>query len=308
MLQVSHSHGEGTLLAGTSRGDGSGGVLKACGWRWSRALECWYVQRSRDRDADMASICRTVERLRESSFEVGVEIDNARRSCAEVEEDQAQRAQSQVEALVAKAERRGEQARRAHEVADRASAAVPPGGEPIKVGHHSEARHRRSIDRAQSTLSAAVAADREVSEVQRRAAAAEAATGHRTAPAVVANRLDRLEAEERKLRRLLEAGGSEAYRERVQKLLDGAVDDLGYWREVREQQLRDGAAPAIGPDDVEVGGAIVLAGEAAFRVVRVNTKTVTATSGPCTSRVRYHQIKRVLSKAEFERQSAGRVA
>lgn len=305
MLQISHSHEEGTLIDGTSRGDGSGEVLKACGWRWSRALGCWYVQRSRDRDADQALIDRTVERLRACEFEVEVEIDNTRRGRAEVEEDQAQRAQARVQALAAKAERKGEQARRAHEVADRASEAVPPGGEPIKVGHHSEARHRRSIDRAQTTLSAAVAADREVRKVQQRAAVAEAATGHRTAPAVVANRLDRLEAEERKLRRRLEASGSDAYRERIQDLLAGVVDDLHYWREIRERQLRDGATPAIGPDDVEVGGAIVIAGEVAFRVVRVNAKTVTATSGPGTSRVRYHQIKRVLSKSELERRSAG---
>lgn len=301
MLEISHSHEEGTLLAGTARGDGSGEVVKACGWRWSRNLGCWYVQRSRDRDADMALIGRTVERLREAGFGVGVEVDNARRSRAEIEECQGRRSRERAQALAAKAERRGEQARRAHEVADRASAAVPPGGEPIKVGHHSEAGHRRSIERAQTTLSAAVAADHAVREAQRRAATASAATGHRFAPAVVGGRIDRLEAEVRKLRRLLDAGGTDQYRERIRGLLAQAVDDLTYWREVREQQLQDGSAPQFGPGDVEVGGAIVINGETAYRVVRVNQKTVTATSGPTTSRIRYHQIKRVLSKEEFER-------
>ena len=72
MLEISHSHEEGTLLAGTTRGDGSGEVVKACGWRWSRNLGCWYVQRSRDRDADMALIGRTVERLREAGVHVSL--------------------------------------------------------------------------------------------------------------------------------------------------------------------------------------------------------------------------------------------
>lgn len=301
MLEISHSHEEGTLLSGTTRGDGSGEVVKACGWRWSRYLGCWYVQRSRDRDADMALIGRTVERLREAGFAVGVEVDNVRRGRAEVEECQGRRSQERAQALAAKAARHGEQARLAHEVADHASAAVPPGGEPIKVGHHSEAGHRRSIERAQTTLSAAVAADHAVRETQRRAAAAAAATGHRFAPAVVGGRIDRLEAEVRKLRRLLDAGGTDQYRERIQGLLARAVDDLTYWREVRGQQLQDGSAPQFGPGDVEVGGAIVINGETAYRVVRVNPKTVTATSGTTTSRVRYHQIKRVLSKEEFER-------
>jgi len=308
MLQVSHSHEEGTLLVGTSRGDGSGEVLKACGWRWSRGLGSWYVQRSRDKDADMSLIARTVERLRRAGFEVEVEVDNAARSRAEIEADQAQRAQSRAEALAAKAQRRSEQARRAGEVAERASAAVPPGGEPIKVGHHSESRHRRSITRAQDTLSSAVAAEREASKAHRRAAVAEAATRHRHNPRVVGNRLDRLEAEEAKLRRLLEAGGSDAYRARIEQMLERVVDDLGYWRQVRAQQLSDGTAVEFGPDDVEVGGAIVVHGQTAFRVVRVNAKTVTATSGTTTSRVRYHQITRVLSKAELERRPADEVA
>jgi hypothetical protein len=33
MLTITHTHAEGTLIDGTSRGDGTAEVLKANGWR-----------------------------------------------------------------------------------------------------------------------------------------------------------------------------------------------------------------------------------------------------------------------------------
>ena len=37
-LRLTHSHHQGTLLAGTERGDGTGAIAKAHRLRWSRAL------------------------------------------------------------------------------------------------------------------------------------------------------------------------------------------------------------------------------------------------------------------------------
>ncbi len=41
MLTISHSAVDGTLIDGTSRGDGSGEVLRAHGWRWFRSIAMW---------------------------------------------------------------------------------------------------------------------------------------------------------------------------------------------------------------------------------------------------------------------------
>ena len=47
-LTIEHTEAEGTLLLGTSRGDGSAEVVKALGWRWGRSIGLWFVPRSRD--------------------------------------------------------------------------------------------------------------------------------------------------------------------------------------------------------------------------------------------------------------------
>lgn len=49
MLTITHTHIAGTLIEGLSRGDGTGEVLKACGWRWGRSIGAWFVPQSRDR-------------------------------------------------------------------------------------------------------------------------------------------------------------------------------------------------------------------------------------------------------------------
>jgi len=48
-LTITHTHADGTLIDGTTKGDGTAGILKARGWRWWRDRGTWYVPRSRDR-------------------------------------------------------------------------------------------------------------------------------------------------------------------------------------------------------------------------------------------------------------------
>ena len=40
-LAITHTRADGTLIDGTSKGDGSNTVLKANGWRFSRVLGGW---------------------------------------------------------------------------------------------------------------------------------------------------------------------------------------------------------------------------------------------------------------------------
>lgn len=63
-LTITHTHEAGTLIDGTSRGDGSAPVLKANGWRWGRSIGAWYVPHSRDRIATGWKIDQTAEALR----------------------------------------------------------------------------------------------------------------------------------------------------------------------------------------------------------------------------------------------------
>jgi hypothetical protein len=101
-LTITHTHA-GTLLDGTSRGDGASDALKAAGWpvsrwRWGRSIGQWFVPNSRDKRADTFLIEKTKTALEAAGFEVAVEIDNEYRDTATVEADRAERQEARVEA------------------------------------------------------------------------------------------------------------------------------------------------------------------------------------------------------------------
>ena len=83
-LTITHTHAEGTLIGGTTRGDGSAEILKPQRWRWSRNLGAWYVPQSRDRLARRAQINSTAAALRAAGFTVEVDIDDDYRPTAQV--------------------------------------------------------------------------------------------------------------------------------------------------------------------------------------------------------------------------------
>lgn len=159
MLTISHSAVDGTLIDGTSRGDGSGEVLRAHGWRWFRSIAMWGMRGSRDRAPRVRLIDMTADALRAQGFEVEISIDATARQAVEVEADRIERQAERVAALEQKAERRSDRAEQAWKAEHRAVEALPPGGEPIKIGHHSEQRHRRALDTAHRRLGQAVSAE-----------------------------------------------------------------------------------------------------------------------------------------------------
>lgn len=289
MLTITHAHADGTLIDGTARGDGTAEVLKANGWRWSRNLGAWYLPNSRDRLPTMWKIDRTATALRNAGHTVELAIDTTSRPTAEVEAEKAARAQERAEALAAKAERRDGQAAAAQARSDRADASLPWGGEPIKVGHHSEHRHRRALEKAHQAMSASVEADREATEADRRAQVAATATDRRNSPHTVARRIDRLEVEHRDVTRKAERypGSAEHYRSRAREL----ADQIAYWKEVREQQQVARIATNFGPHNVAKGDAVKVR-SAWRRVARTNAKSVSLETGyTWTDRYPWHEIQ-----------------
>lgn len=284
MLTITHTPAEGTLIEGTAKGDGSNIALKANRWRWSRNLGCWYIPSSRDRAPKTFQINQTTRDLREAGFEVTVEIDNSIRPAAEVEEAIQARAAERAQALAEKADRRAERAEQAHARADQAHRVLPEGGEPIKVGHHSEARHRNAIDRAHSTLGKAVAADEEASRVAGRAQAASQATDRRRSPVTVANRIEKLESELRSIQRRIDGvptmghpvatPATGARLEHLEHQKAGVVDHIDYWKQVRAEQVASGKASNYGPEDISAGDQIKVGGMW-WTVARANKKTCT---------------------------------
>ncbi|MDH6284503.1 DUF3560 domain-containing protein [Prescottella agglutinans] len=312
-LTITHTHADGTLIDGTSRGDGSAEVLKAQRWRWSRNLGSWYVPQSRDRRAKLAQINATVAALRAAGFTVEVEVDDTYRATAEVEADKIARQADRVDALDAKADRKAGAAESAWDAERAATAALPEGGEPIKVGHHSEGRHRRAIEKSWNALGKAVLSEREAAAARGRADAAAKTTDRRYAPVTVARRIDKLAAELRGLERTRDgysrtlhtnsqtgekyvedhapAGG--AYREQVLREIAHTADELAYWQGVREQQIAEGKVTPYSRDVLAKGDHVLYVGQW-NEVVKVNAKSVTIRSiigGSWTDRIAYAEIR-----------------
>lgn len=296
MLHIRHSFMDGTVIDGTERGDGSAPILKSLGWRWGRQLGMWFVPRSREHQAGRAGIEAARAALEASGFEIDVTIDDATPAAAEVEAAREVRQRDRAEALAARAERARELADQAFESAHAAIGRLPEGGEPIHVGHHSEGRHRAAIARAQRATSKALDARRDQKAAESRAAAAAHASGARRAPATVANRIRRLEADVRAAERDVarEVTGTRAgtpeWVERRRGDLEQLRDELDYWRGVRAEQVASGVAAGIGPGDLHRGDQVRIR-QTWREVLRVNPTTVTVAGQFGRGRVPYSEIQ-----------------
>ncbi|WP_137725646.1 DUF3560 domain-containing protein [Prescottella subtropica] len=312
-LTITHTHADGALIDGTARGDGTAPILKANRWRWSRNLGSWYIQNSRDRHAKLHQINATAEQLRAAGFTVEIEIDDTYSQVADVEADKIARQQGRVDALDAKADRKADAAAAAWAADKAATAALPEGGEPVKVGHHSEGRHRRAIEKSWNALGKAVHAERDAATARGRADAAAKTTDHRYAPVTVARRIDKLAAELRRLERTRDgytrtlytnsqtgqkyvethAPADGAHRDRVLAEIDHTADELAYWQGVRAGQIDAGTVSPYSRDVVAVGDQVRYVGTW-HEIRRVNAKSVTIGSivgGSWTDRIPYTEIR-----------------
>ena len=310
-ITITHTPTDGTLVEGTNRGDGTNTILKSAGFRWFRTLGAWGIAGSRDRDPQRLRIEQAATALRAAGHTVEVSIDDTHRDAVTVEADRAARARDRADALAATADRRRDQADAAWEADRRATAALPPGGEPIKIGHHSEHRHRRGIEKAQQAMGRAVAAERDAGESARRAEVASRATEHRYNPETVKNRIDGLEAEQRADQRELDGHTRTLFttgdgtkvvdtrgpaagdrRDVLAARMAARAEDIAYWVEIRRQQIAAGQTGDYSRDTICPGDQVLYRGQW-FTVRRANPKTVSIPSivgGSWTDTIGYHKL------------------
>ena len=295
-LTISHTHQGGTLAAGTTRGDGTGEILKAHRFRWSRNLGAWYLPRSRDQFADQPAITSAADALRAAGHPVTVRIDDTPRDIAAVETDHAQRSTDRADALAAKADRRNAEADAHRDRSDRYLARFA-GGQPILVGHHSEATARNAQRKGHDAMRRAIDVTDQARRASERAAAAAHHTEHRYNPVTVANRIERLEADTRKVDRALNGHtrtlftdpttgqrqvetthpATGADRDRLTARLDHLNDQIAYWHGIRAAHVEDGQAADYSKQDVRAGQWVKIRRQ--WReVVRANPKTVSVTN------------------------------
>lgn len=291
-ITITHSHAEGTLIEGTAKGDGTNEILKANRWRYSRAVG-WYIPRSRDRQPNTRTINATAAALREAGHEVTTQIDNTPRDAATVEAERLAHEEARAERTADRATNAAARAEAAQARFDRDRAALPWGGQPILVGHHSEGRHRNAIARVDRSLEATVQADRDAEKAAVTAKRAARASTDRYEPTAVAIKIDNLSKELRQIQRRINGGSHNfgggyvevtppAYGEHLEYLrteesrLEG---ELKLWQGVRAEQLASGQAQEYSRETISKGGRIQLRGGWWHKVTRVNPKSVTVVVG-----------------------------
>jgi hypothetical protein len=238
-ITIEHTYQGGTIVRGTTRGDGTADPLKAGGARWSPKLSAWYLPQTRDHLPKDWRIDKLARALEDAGFTVTQNVSYDVADFAEAEEGKLARQADRVEALEAKLGRK-EAAQTA--ALDRFGAAMDSlptrDGQPIHAG-----RHRRQFNAASKRVDAAGAACQEtakaVEQVGRRLEAAQRTTDRRHHPRAIANRIAKIKAEIRRLERWTpEHQGSPRWR----ALMADQRNQLAYWERIQGQQAEQALA------------------------------------------------------------------
>ncbi|MFV8169669.1 DUF3560 domain-containing protein [Mycobacterium sp. DBP42] len=310
-ITITHTAAEGTLVRGTRRGDGTNEILKSAGFKWFRTLGLWGIPRSRDRQPDHYRIRRAVEALTAAGHSVTEEVDASHRSVAESEADLAARQGDRAEALADKADRRAAAADAAWEVEHHASQLLPPFGQPIYVDTAGGRRVMRNVERAHTATRRALDATEEAKNAATRADVAAAAADRRHNPVTVKNRLDRIEADQRRDQRILDGyrrvvartatgeyadefpPATGAYRDQVVARMAQRGAEIDYWKGVYAEQQAAGVALSFSRETIAKGDQVKYCG-GWWPVVRVNAKSVSIRmheGASWTDTVAYHKLK-----------------
>jgi hypothetical protein len=230
-LVITHDHEDGTVLHGSRKGDGVWEIIREIhGWDARRGV--LFVRQSRDRFAQLVTIDKTAEALRAAGWTVAVEVDDVWRPASVREEARAERASDRAVRLGERASRRYQEANSRREAA-RSISDMMPFGEPIKIGHHSEARHRRAFDRIDAHTRASINAWDYAQHLTDRAAGAEANEAAKHDPRAIMRRIERMETDARDWeRRRVESLGkrSTGYLRRCMLEAEKLAEDLAYQR------------------------------------------------------------------------------
>lgn len=261
-LIITHTPDAGTTLYGTHKGDEASAIAKAHGYRWSRTNEEWYKPRSRNQAPKAAEIDTLKTALEAAGYTVQTDIDTHQPTFREREEARIAAEAQTVARWEAKVARlRGEVA--AAEAQDKAATeAVPPMGQPVLVGHHSERGHRKALDRAHRTAEKAAEVRAELGDAEYKLKQAKAATGARYSLPSMGNKVREVKA---KINAATRAGGDTT----------DLLTELAYWDEKIAQKQEETLGCTLSKENVKPGDLIQVGGKLVYKVARANAKTVT---------------------------------
>ena len=295
-ITITHTHADGTLVTGSTKGDGVYEILHALHghWRPFRSRDCLGLLNTRDRAAKTWMINGAAEALRAAGYEVTVTVDESqRRSVAEVEAERAERAEARAERYEERSERTGAEANAAYARARQMGEAIPF-GQPVMPDHHSYGRDMSYRNRMHRTYDRAFAGMDRAEELADRAKAAEANQAHRESIPATLRRIEKLSADLRRTERDI-AGGMDwvddgtgeyelklvtpgpRYLARLEVRKTDLEEQIAYWREHVAKAEAEGVKVWTRADFTK--GDFVRSRGHWYEVERVNAKSLSVPSG-----------------------------
>lgn len=279
-LVISHTNTEGTLVHGTSRGDGSRDALRLVRFKWSGSLGCWYKPSSRGRAAKRATIEALRQALVNAGFTVTVEIEEY--DASEAFDTLQTHGEERAELHSGRAARENSRSDDAYRASNDAVRGIEP-GQPILRGHHSQRRHERDLERSHTQMSASVAHTHRAERFAGRAAEVERRTRSRENPVVMGRRIERLEADQRTLERRLKGAGEAP-------ITRGELEDIKTEIAFLREAIANSGVKQYSKADLQPGDHVKIRGQW-MAVAKANTKTVAVnTRYSWTDKYPYYEI------------------
>ncbi|MFJ6561937.1 ParB/RepB/Spo0J family partition protein [Streptomyces sp. NPDC091412] len=272
-ITITHTRAEGTILTGSSKGDGIFEIVREYGFWFSRSIEGLFIKRSRDKAADTWRINRAAEALRAAGHTVTVEInERVRRSFSEAEADREERAEGRAECYGDRAGRAAASSDARRGVAENISRRFEF-GQPILVGHHSERRARRDQERIHTNMRKSIEDGERSAYWADRARAAANYEAFRKDPYRTLRRLKKLRADLRQQERYVTEAAEKGWDgERHEVNVLDLREEIQHWEAIVEKAKADGVK-IWGPDDFAPGDYVRYLGSW-YQVKRVNPTTL----------------------------------
>jgi hypothetical protein len=294
-LTIHHDYESGTTVEGTAKNSPAHLAMKAHpSWTWSRYAGAWLLRSSRHRQSKPYALAEIERVLTEAGYTVERDIDDTMPSVEQQETDLADRMDDRVDRLTERSGKHQAQADATRAKADYVFHNIPM-GQPLLVGHYSYKADRNRRERAWNQLGKSIKQGEYADELARRAETASHHMGARHSPVTVANRIEKQEADRRRLQRELDGEpawvtetdehGQPRHRWGIQhpgekravylrREITTLTEQIDYWKGVYTQLQAEGKASTLGPDTVSKGD-WVLYNSMWMRIRRVNKKSVT---------------------------------
>lgn len=272
MIIIRHDHTDGTTITGSTNGDGVLELVTPFGFTWRRSAGI-HVPGSRDTFSWRRDLAGAADALRAAGHEVTIEVDDTWRPASVRYAERGDRVAARVERLGERADAalaRSDAAReRARQIAD-----GMPLGEPIKVGHHSEAKHRRAFERIDTGTRRAIEEGEYAAHLASRAEGSAANEAAKHDPRAVMRRIATLRTGVRAAdRRLARPTLGDLARSRQQPERDRDLEEITYLEGILAAHAETGTFLAWGPETIAKGDRVLVCGHW-YPVTRVNRLSV----------------------------------